>query len=307
MSFSESNRATLIGLLAPVCWGLSVGMIRKVEEMAGMALGLFICYAIGAALAALVFGYPKLSAFSKKYLLLGIPCSIVCSLCFTFSLQISAGGLQTVEVGMVNYLWPSLTIIAAVLFNGQKAKWYVAVGFLLSLLGLCLVLSGDAGFRPAETLARMRGNPAGYGLALMGAIAWALYCSATRAWGRGLNPTALVFTIDAAVFGTLVVTGAVPGGGFTASGTLVCVVAGCVMGGSYAVWTYGVQKGNMAVLAIASYFTPVLSCLFGALLLGASLSGGFWRGVSLVVAGSLVCWAATLNDGFFSKLFRHRR
>jgi hypothetical protein len=27
---------------------------------------------------------------------------------------------QAIEVGMVNYLWPSLTIVFAILFNGQK-------------------------------------------------------------------------------------------------------------------------------------------------------------------------------------------
>lgn len=304
---SEKNRATVVGLLAPVCWGLSVGMIRMVEEMAGMTLGLFICYVIGAAFAVAVFGFPRLSAYSLRYLAAAIPCACACSLCFTFSLQISDGGRQTLEVGMVNYLWPSLTIIAAVLFNGQKAKWYAGLGFILSLAGLGIVISGDAGLHPAEIWEHMRGNPLSYLLAFAGAVAWALYSSATRAWGRGLNPTALIFMIDAAIFGCLALSGAVPGKPFEASGILACIAAGCVMGASYAVWTYGVQKGSITVLAIASYFTPVLSCLFGAALLGASLSGSFWQGVSLVVAGSFVCWVATMEDGAVRRLFGKKK
>lgn len=271
-----------------------------------MGLGLFICYLIGALFALWLFGLPRLSAFSRRYLFLGIPCAILCSLCFTTSLQISDGGRQTLEVGMVNYLWPSLTIIAAVLFNGQKARWYVAAGFLLSLAGLCLVLSGDEGFRPLETLHRMQANPLSYGLAFCGALAWALYSSATRAWGRGLNPTSLVFLIDAALFGGLALLGVIPGKAFAMEGILACIASGCVMGAAYAVWTLGVQKGSITVLAIASYFTPVLSCLFGALLLGATLSRGFWQGVGLVVAGSIICWIATLPPGAFRRRLRRR-
>ena len=47
------------------------------------------------------------------------------------------------------------------------------------------------------------------------------------------------------------------------------------------------------MLAIASYFTPVLSCLFASLLIGAELTLPFWQGVAMVVCGSIICWHAT--------------
>lgn len=52
-------------------------------------------------------------------------------------------------------------------------------------------------------------------------------------------------------------------------------------------------RGNIAVLAAASYFTPVLSCVFATFWIDAKLDSGFWSGVVLVVAGSLLCWDAT--------------
>ena len=54
----EKNRATLVGLLAPVCWGMSVGLIRSLEEVFGMAQGLTICYVIGMLFTLFVFGIP---------------------------------------------------------------------------------------------------------------------------------------------------------------------------------------------------------------------------------------------------------
>lgn len=43
---------------------------------------------------------------------------------------------------MVNYLWPSLTILFAILFNGQKSSWLVIPGLILALLGVGWVLGG---------------------------------------------------------------------------------------------------------------------------------------------------------------------
>ena len=56
----------------------------------------------------------------------------------------------------------------------------------------------------------------------------------------------------------------------------------------------GMMNGNMTVLAVVSYFTPVLSCIFCWMFLGAELSANFWKGVGFVVAGSLICWASTV-------------
>ncbi len=41
------------------------------------------------------------------------------------SLGYAATRSQAIEVGMVNYLWPSLTIAFAILFNGQKSTLWV--------------------------------------------------------------------------------------------------------------------------------------------------------------------------------------
>lgn len=51
---------------------------------------------------------------------------------------------QTVEVGMVNYLWPSLVIIFSIIINGQKARWWIVPGLLVSMCGIMIVLGAAA-------------------------------------------------------------------------------------------------------------------------------------------------------------------
>ena len=80
---------------------------------------------------------------------------------------------------------------------------------------------------------------------------------------------------------------------FAAPATVeLCVAAGAMASG-YALWNVGILRGNLTLLATASYFTPVFSTFFAALWLSTPLTLSFWQGVAMVTAGSLLCWAAT--------------
>lgn len=123
-----STRATAVGLLAPVLWGMSVGICRGIAEDFGRGPGFTVMYAAACLLLLLIFGRPHLRAFSLKYLLLGVGAANVCAICFIFSLSMAEDATQTMQVGMVNYLWPCLTIVFAVLFNGERARWWIVPG-----------------------------------------------------------------------------------------------------------------------------------------------------------------------------------
>jgi len=289
----NSAQATLVGMIAPVCWGMSVGLVRGLSERLGSTAGVALMSLIGAVFLSLFIGIPKLSSFPRRYLIFGVGCAVLTEFCFMLSLAISDGGRQTIEVGMVNYLWPCLTVVFAILFNGQKARWWIVPGVAITLWGIVTVLSGDAGFDPAEMLQHMRQNPASYACALAGAVAWAAYCSFTRAISGGKNPVVLIFLLNGVIYLVLYLCGFGERLTWNPSGLTYCLLTALVMSSAYAFWTIGAIRGNLVVLGITSYFTPVLSCVFASFWLSAPLSIHFWNGVGLVVAGSLVCWSAT--------------
>jgi drug/metabolite transporter (DMT)-like permease len=77
-------------------------------------------------------------------------------------------------------------------------------------------------------------------------------------------------------------------------GSLVYLVfAAIAMGFGYAAWNVGILYGNVTLLAGASYFIPVFSAAFAALLLRTPLSWSFWQGAAMVCVGSVLCWQAT--------------
>lgn len=272
-----------------------MSLVRGIAEGFGMALGQFFLYCVATiCVFFFIVGLPDFHRIDKRYLYFGIPTANLSSLSFCLAIFTSSGGAQTMEVGMVNYLWPSLTILFAVLFNGVRTRWWLYPGLLVAFGGIIVILSGDKGFSLTEFVARFAENPVSYLLALVAAVTWAGYSSMTRAWGNRINPSTIIFAVDTLVFLVLWLLdiGSQPVAA-SAHGLMSVIFGGIAVGMAYVVWTLGMSKGNITVLAAASYFTPVLSCVFATFWIGAELNSSFWTGVVLVVAGSLLCWDAT--------------
>lgn len=294
MHFTPGRRAaTLSGLLAILLWGTVVGLIRGVSENFGPIGGAALIYTVGSILLVLLLGFPKLRSFPRSYLLVGSILFVAYEICLSLSLGFAANRGQAIELGIINYLWPCFTVILAMLINGQRAGVLVVPGILLSVCGIVWVVGGSGGLSLERTASNILSNPLSYGLAFSGAIIWAVYCNVTKRFADGKNGVALFFMLTAAVLWAKYLLSAEPPLAFTASATIELCVTGGAMAAGYAFWNVGILRGNLTLLATASYFTPVFSAVFAAVWLSTPLTTSFWQGVAMVTAGSLLCWAAT--------------
>ena len=289
----EYTKATLTGMLAPLCWGTTVGLVRTITEQFGLSAGLTFLYAFIVIMLLGVLGFPKLGQFPKKYLLFGLPWANLCSILFCVSMYMCQNERQTVEVGMVNYMWPCLVVLFAVIINHQKARWWLTPALLISVWGIMIVTGGERGADIKGMLHNIGQNPYCYFLAFLGAVSWGIYSNLTRRFAAGANPTILIFFIDFLIFGSLWLCGFGCISGVNAFGWLSVVIGAVALGGGYAAWNYGIAKGNITILAVSSYFTPVLSCIFASIWIGAALSVNLIVGVSILVLGSILTWSAT--------------
>lgn len=82
-------------------------------------------YSLSGLLLIFTVGFPRIRQIPKGYLLAGSLLFVSYEICLALSLGYAATRHQAIEVGMVNYLWPSLTILFAILFNGQKTNWLI--------------------------------------------------------------------------------------------------------------------------------------------------------------------------------------
>ena len=164
-----------------------VGLIRGVSEGLGPVGGAAAIYSLSGLLLIFTVGFPRIRQIPKGYLLAGSLLFVSYEICLALSLGYAATHHQAIEVGMVNYLWPSLTILFAILFNGQKTNWLIVPGLLLALVGVCWVLGGDNGLHYDEIINNITTSPLSYFLAYIGAFIWAAYCTVTNKYARGFN------------------------------------------------------------------------------------------------------------------------
>lgn len=285
--------ATLCGLAAIVLWSTIVGLIRGVSEHFGAIGGAALIYTVGALLLLPLLGRPRLRGFPRIYLVLGSILFVAYELCLSLSLGFAHNRAQAIELSILNYLWPCFTIVFAILLNGQKARWPIIPGIALALAGIAWVISGDQEISLQRILGNVQSNPLSYGLAFSGAVIWGLYCSATKRYADGRNGVVLFFMLVAATLWVKYAFSAQPALNFNLPASLELLGAAAAMAFGYALWNVGLLRGNLTLMASASYFTPVLSALFAMAWLDTQLTSAFWQGVAMVTGGSLLCWLAT--------------
>lgn len=289
----NTKKATLVGLIAILLWSLIVALIKDVSSHFGAVGGAALIYTLASIFLFFSVGWTRLKSFPKNYLIWGALLFVAYEICLSLSIGYSQTNRQAIEVGMVNYLWPTFTMVAAILFNQQKANFLIIPGFVVSLLGICWVLGGDQGFDLIGMTANIQQNPLSYGLAFMGTLLWAGYCTLTARIANGVNGITLFFILVSIV---LWIKYLVMGGSrfdFDWSSSISLFFAAAAMGFGYAAWNVGILHGNVTLLAGASYFIPVLSAFFAAILLNTPLDLSFWYGALMVCVGSILCWLAT--------------
>lgn len=292
MSVTGPRTATACGLLAILLWSTASGLIRSISLIFGPLGGAALIYSLGTVLLVLLLGRPRLRPVPRFYLWVGSALFVAYEICLSLALGFANDANQAIEVGMLNYLWPCLTVVLAIFMNGQRTRWLIVPGSVLALTGIVWVVSGN-GLSMARILANVGSNPLSYGLALTCAITFALYCNITRRYANGQNLVVLFFFLTSCLLWLKYALSSEHLPAFGMGNSLELLAAGVAMAGGYALWNLGILRGNLTLLATASYFSPVLSSAFAALWLGAQLSGQFWQGAVLVVLGSLLCWQAT--------------
>jgi drug/metabolite transporter (DMT)-like permease len=280
-------------LTAVLLWSAIVGLIRSVSDHLGPTGGAAMIYSVASVFLLLSAGRVTLRDFPRRYLVWGSLLFVTYELCLSLSIGYAHTARQAIEVGMVNYLWPTFTIVAAILFNRQKTNFLIVPGFVLSIVGICRVLGGAQGVDLAGMLLNVRDNPLSYGLAFAGALIWAGYCTVTARIAGGKNGVTLFFIL---VSITLWIKYLLQGGGhmvFTPDAVIYLLLAAAAMAFGYGAWNVGILHGNVTILAGASYFIPVLSAALSTFLLRAPLSLAFWQGAAMVCGGAILCWLAT--------------
>lgn len=290
-------RATLLGLAAIVLWSTTIAFSRGMAERLGVFTGAAVAYlAAGmagcAALAAQGQLVSVLRTTDRRYLW---GCGGLMVL-YTVLLYTAVGWAedraQIVAVTVANYLWPSLTLLFSIPLLGWRANgWLLCGGSALAITGVALTMEVSPAL-PGGIVSATSLLPTA--AALAAAVAWGLYSTLSRRWAGSASRSAMpifLLTTGLTLLALRQVTNEQPTWNWRGVAEACYVAIGPTLV-AYTCWDVAARRGNLKVVAPASYLTPLLSVWISSLYLGISLGPQQWLATGLVVTGAVLCKAA---------------
>ena len=235
----------------------------------------------------------QISQVPRKYLIgCGIP-FLSYMIALFLAIGLATSHQQVLEVGLLNYLWPTLTILLSLIILKRKATLWLVPGTLLALAGIFLVLTQGAHVSLRSILGNVASNPAAYALGLVAAVSWAVYSNFTRRWARdsAQGMVDLFLPITAIV---LIVIALLSESTHTWNVRVLLEVGflGTVTYVAYWSWDTSMRTGNFVLVTAASYLTPFFSTVVSSLYLYVAPTANLWIGCGVLILGSLLSWAS---------------
>ena len=291
-SRGSQSSATLIGFMAIVLWAL-LALLTAASggmppfQLAAVCFGIAGCGGMGVGLwrgtLRVAFIQPP------KVWALGVFGLFGYHFCYFTALR----NAPVVEASLIAYLWPLLIVLLAACLPEGKMRPQHLLGAVFGLLGAGLLITKGKGldFDPNAAF--------GYAMAGVCAIIWSSYSVLSRRFSD--TPTdvitgyccvsALLASVCHLIFETTL---------WPDSTTQWLAVIGLGLGPvglAFFVWDYGMKKGNIALLGVLSYASPLFSTLL-------MIAVGFAEATWVVL---LACVMITLGALIAARNGSHRR
>ena len=298
---NEKSRGTVQGILALIFWGSSIAFTRSLTEKLGtLTSGSYIFLLAGSLFCAYLVVSGRLQRvlrLSRAYLFGCGALFVVYIASLYVAIGTATGRLQVLEVGLVNYLWPSLTLVIAIPILRRKARFTLIPGCLLGFGGV-LFASAQFGESWTTFAGNLGSNWSPYMLALVAAVCWALYSNLTRRWAREAESGAVPLFLLASGLVLLGLRVLYPERTEWTSQSILELAYLTLFSSilAYAFWDAAMRRGNATLVASLSYLTPLLSVVIGSIYLGVGPGWNLWIGCLLVIVGSVTCKLSIKDD-----------
>lgn len=279
-----------MGILTCLIWSSSVFITEKLSKgfgpIFGVGVELLIAGFVFLLITILRGDFNKILLNNRKYF-------TYCSLFWLANVIFSWIGLslckndnETIIAGLVNYLWPSLTILFSLPILKNIASPYLILGLAFSVFGV--IFAKFTYYDAPEMFADI--NYLAYFVMLLDALAWALYSNLAKKYA---TPSAVgavpLFMLagGAILLGYSLIYQDLPSPNLSMI-TTMCIWA-VLNGFSYLGWDYAMRFGNMILVTVVSMLIPLLSTLITAYMNSSPINIELIASSSMVVIGAFIC------------------
>ena len=301
MPIQQINRSTFLGLVAILLWSTTIAFSRSLTEQLGTFTAAALIYCLAGAFGLLYTaffggGLRHILSLPKLYLFGCGGLFVAYMVCLYLSIGLAATRTQVLAIGLINYLWPGLSLLFAIPILGRKAKPLLPVGIIVALVGIWLA-TGNGSDITITTMFQDNSAWLPYSLAFCAAICWGLYSNLSRRWAAGNDSGAvpLFLTASGLVLGIMRLFTPEKANWTIGAGLELLYMALFPAMLAYVFWDIAVRKGEIILVASLSYLTPLLSTLVSVIVLRVEPGAALWFGALLVMSGALLCKASLSN------------
>jgi drug/metabolite transporter (DMT)-like permease len=294
-AFTSSQHSTPLGIAAILLWSTTVAFSRSLTEQLGTLTAAWLIYTaagvFGLGVAAMRPGSLAAIRSLPRIYLYGCGALFVV---YIVALYLAIGTASTrsevLVVGLINYLWPALSLVFSIPILSRRSRPTLAAGILLALagIGVSTISSSDIS---AVSIVQETKSWLPYGLALIAAVSWGLYSNLSRRWaaGHGDGGVPLFLLASGVVLGIIRLFS--PETTAWSAGAGIALAYMAIFPGmlAYVFWDFAVRKGEIILLASLSYLTPLLSTIISSLVLNVRPGAMLWIGAGLVILGAVIC------------------
>lgn len=291
--------STAYGIIAVLIWSAAICVSRSLMEKVGMLTAASAIYLLSGIISFFFYfsvnrfrtGGFKVAVSLKHTLICGIP-FVLYMLCLYLAVGMASGPQQVIEVGLLNYLWPTFTLIFSIPLLKKHANFWLVPGAVVAFAGIMLssVVVNRIEFSIRGLFDNFCRNMFPYLLALAAAVLWGLYSNLARRFSSYVSilsvPLFLCMTGFVLVLMRFFVKESSVWSGSAFVELALMVFLPCI--GAYVLWDHSMRRGNLVLVASFAYFTPLLSTILTGLYLGVKLTAGIWVACALVIAGAFI-------------------
>jgi drug/metabolite transporter (DMT)-like permease len=293
---------TWLGILAILMWSTTIAFSRTLAEQLGTLSAAAYIYLVSGCLGTLHW-LVRLKRTGRRpslplaYWLGCGPLLVYYGVALYLAIGLAANRQQTIEVGVVNYLWPTLTVVLSVPLQKRKARPFLLPAAVLAFAGIVVATGQESGVSWSSFVGNLRGNAAPYAFAFTAAISFGMYSNLAGRWagkreGGGVPIFLLATGLVLAVLLLFHPEKSIWTPRACCELAYMSVFPGLL---AYVFWERAMRTGNMPLVAALANLTPLISTAISCLYLGVPLGATLLAACLMVVTGAFLCKKAILE------------
>ena len=300
---SRTAVSTALGFVSIACWSTSIAFARSLSVRLGPVTAGAAVFLLAGMLGCgwQVFsrgGFRRILRMPRAYLWGCGAIFVTYEVALYLAIGAARSSQQVFEVGVLNYLWPGLTLVFSIPILKRRARLWLVPGMVIAFTGALLAMSQNRPLSWSGVAESLAGSPVPYLLGLVAAVTWGLYSVLARKWAGEADDTAvpLFFLATGVAFCLLRLVVHEESHWGTPALLELAFMALVPNLLAYSFWDFAMRRGRIILVAAFSYLIPVFSTAVTSIYLKERPTVSLWIACGMVVAGAVVCKLSISED-----------